>query len=101
MTKLLFQSLPLPLGQAFDECGLTHNSSLLPASEFPKSGDLTPHTAFQNRPSETQEPEAHVMLQQRAPATVCADSRARERDEDSRSILNEKVKLQSPVICIS
>lgn len=60
----------------------------------------TPHTAFQNRLSETQETEAHMMLLQRASAAMCADSRARERDEDSWSILNEKVKLQSLATCI-
>lgn len=67
----------------------------------PSLETLTPHIAFQNRPSETQEPEAHMMLLRRAPVTICADSRAREGAEDSWSIPNEKVKLQSPVTSIS
>lgn len=49
----------------------------------PSLETLAPHFTFQNRPSETQEPEAHVMLLQRAPAAMCADSRDRKRDEDS------------------
>ena len=60
---------------------------------------LTAHITFQNGPPEIQEPEAYTILLRRATAAMCADSRARGSGEDSWSILNDKVKLQSPVTC--
>lgn len=64
---------------------------------------LTDHVAFQNRPSETQEPKvsrARTALLQRAPAATCADSRARGgggEGEDLQRVLNDKVKFHLPV----
>lgn len=100
MAKLLFNLyLSLWVRLLMNVDSHTALSHCLPLNS-PSLETLTAHIAFQNGPPEIQEPEAHAMLMQGPPEAMCADSRARERDEDSWSILNAKVKLQAPVTCI-
>lgn len=71
------------------------------AVNSPSLDTLTAHVAFQNRPSETQEPEvsrAHAILLRRAPAATCADSRARGRGGKTHRA-SWMTMLQSPVTC--
>lgn len=71
--------LSLPVRLLINVVSHTALSHCLPVNST-RLDTLTAHVAFQNGPSEIQEPEvsrAHAIQLQTAPAATCADSRAR------------------------